>query len=104
MESDIIAAIVGILGAGAAYIKAHAENTEIVKSRESTKVERNSRIASLETTVENLKSQLEAGNNRFDRIEKELKETNGLLRELLGMFKMTVPPVKTLDELVKRDV
>lgn len=54
-------------------------------------------------TVDNLKSQLEAGNNRFDRIEKELKETNGLLRELLGMFKMTVPPVKTLDELVKRE-
>ena len=103
MEPDLIAAIVGILGAGAAYIKAHAENTEIVKSRESTKVERDSRIASLETTVENLKSQLEAGNTRFDRIEKELKETNGLLRELLGMFKMTVPPVKTFDKLVKRD-
>ena len=103
MEPDLISAIVGILGAGAAYIKAHAENTEIVKSRESTKIERDSRIASLETTVEHLKSQLEAGNTRFDRIEKELKETNGLLRELLGMFKMIVPPVKTFDELVKRE-
>lgn len=30
---------------------------------------------------------LAEGNDRFDRIERELKETNGLLRELVGMFK-----------------
>ena len=103
MDAEIVGAIVGILGAGAAYIKAHAENTEIVKSRESTKVERDSRIAALETTVENLKSQLEAGNNRFDRIEKELKETNGLLRELIGMFKGSHSAVRTFDDVVRRE-
>lgn len=31
----------------------------------------------------------EEGNDRFARFEKELKETNGMLRELIGMFKMT---------------
>ena len=103
MEPDLIAAIVGILGAGAAYIKAHAENTEIVKSRESTKVERDSRIALLEAKVSEMDKRLEEGNDRFERFEKELKETNGMLRELIGMFKGSHSAVRTFDDVVRRE-
>ena len=40
-------------------------------------------------TEDIIKFENNAGNERFDRIERELKETNGLLRELVGMFKAT---------------
>ena len=70
-------------------LKAHSESTDIVRSREATKHERDTRIALLEQKVEEHEKMMANGNDRFDRIERELKETNGLLRELLGMFKMT---------------
>ena len=50
-------------------------------------VERDTRIALLEQKVAEHDKMLAEGNDRFDRIERELKETNGLLRELVGMFK-----------------
>lgn len=89
MTPELIASIVAVLGALTAYLKAHSESADIVRSREATKQERDTRIALLETKVVELEHRLDAGSDRFDRIEKELKETNGLLRELLGMFKMT---------------
>ena len=103
MDAEIVGAIVGILGAGAAYIKAHAENTEIVKSRESTKVERDTRIALLEAKVSEMDKRLEEGNDRFERFEKELKETNGMLRELIGMLKGSHSAVRTFDDVVRRE-
>ena len=89
MTPELIASIVAVLGALTAYLKAHSESTDIVRSREATKHERDTRIALLEQKVEEHEKMMANGNDRFDRIERELKETNGLLRELLGMFKMT---------------
>lgn len=40
--------------------------------------------------VKELEKRLNEGSSRFERIEKELKENNGMLRELIGMFKMSM--------------
>ena len=61
----------------------------IAKAREVTKIERDTKIAILEEKCSEMQKRLDEGNDRFDRFEKELKETNGMLRELIGMFKMT---------------
>lgn len=58
--------------------------------------------------VKDLEKRMQDGNSRFDRIERELKETNGLLRELLGMFRVSnhgaaVQPVRTYQDVVDRE-
>lgn len=58
--------------------------------------------------VKDLEKRMQDGNSRFDRIERELKETNGLLRELLGMFRVSNPgaamqPVRTFQDVVDRE-
>lgn len=58
--------------------------------------------------VKDLEKRMQDGNSRFDRIERELKETNGLLRELLGMFRVSNPgaamrPVRTYQDVVDRE-
>ena len=73
MDNELIAAIVAVLLAAAGWLK----------------MERDTKIALLEQKVAEHDKMMENGNERFDRIERELKETNGLLREMLGMFKMT---------------
>lgn len=61
----------------------------IAKAREVTKIERDTEIAILKEKCSEMLKWREEGNDRFARFEKELKETNGMLRELIGMFKMT---------------
>lgn len=99
----LISTVISFLVAATGWLKSHTEVLSVKRDREATKVERDSRISVLETKVNELEHRLDAGNERFDRIEKELKETNGMLRELLGMFKMTVPPIKTFDDVVRRE-
>lgn len=58
--------------------------------------------------VKDLEKRMQDGNSRFDRIERELKETNGLLRELLGMFRVSNPgaamqPVRSFKDVVDRE-
>ena len=52
MTPELIASIVAVLGALTAYLKAHSESADIVRSREATKQERDTRIALLETKVD----------------------------------------------------
>ena len=40
--------------------------------------------------IKDLEKRMKEGDERFERVEKELKENNGLLRELVGMFKMSM--------------
>ena len=89
MEEKLITALVAFLLAGAAWFKSHSEVEGVKKDREATKMERDTKIALLEQKVAEHDKMMENGNERFDRIERELKETNGLLRELVGMFKAT---------------
>lgn len=58
--------------------------------------------------VKDLEKRMQDGNSRFDRIESELKETNGLLRELLGMFRVSnlgaaMQPVRTYQDVMDRE-
>ena len=89
MQEELIRAIIEVLVALAIFLKGRSDVASVRKEREVTKQERDTRIALLEQKVTEHDKMMENGNDRFDRIERELKETNGLLRELLGMFKMT---------------
>lgn len=87
MNEQLMAAIIAFLVAAAGWFKSHTEVNEVKRDRESTKVERDTKIALLESKVIDMEKRLDEGNDRFERFEKELKETNGMLRELIGMFK-----------------
>lgn len=89
MNDQLLAAIIAVLVAAAGWLKSHTEVNAVKRDRESTKVERDTRIAILESKVSEMDRRLEEGNDRFERFERELKETNGMLRELIGMFKMS---------------
>ena len=89
MQEELIRAIIEVLVALAIFLKGRSDVASVRKEREVTTQERDTRIALLEQKVTEHDKMMENGNERFDRIERELKETNGLLRELLGMFKMT---------------
>lgn len=58
--------------------------------------------------VKDLERRLNDGNNRFASIEQELKDTNNMLRDLLGQFKMLtinmgLQPIKTFKDVVDRE-
>lgn len=89
MNEQLLAAIIAVLVAAAGWLKSHTEVNAVKRDRENTKVERDTRIAILESKVAEMDKRLEEGNDRFERFERELKETNGMLRELIGMFKMS---------------
>lgn len=95
IDVGTIAAAVGtFLGSYKVASKAKSEAKDakdraeaIAKDREVTKIERDTKIALLEAKCSEMEKRLNEGNDRFERFEKELKETNGMLRELIGMFK-----------------
>lgn len=89
MDDQLLAAVIAVLVAAAGWLKSHTEVNAVKRDRENTKVERDTRIAILESKVAEMDKRLEEGNDRFERFERELKETNGMLRELIGMFKMS---------------
>ena len=71
--------------------KAEDQARSIVADREQTKQERDREIENLKTEVKVLqhenkevRERLSEGNSHFVRLESEVKETNGLLREIIG--------------------
>lgn len=58
--------------------------------------------------VKDLERRLNDGNSRFASIEQELKDTNNMLRDLLGQFKMLtinmgMQPARTFKDVVDRE-
>lgn len=84
MDAVLVNAIVAVLVAAAGWLKSHTEVNAVKRDRESTKVERDTKIALLESKVSDLEKRLEDGSSRFDRIEDELKSTNKTLSEIVG--------------------
>ena len=84
MDEQLMAAIIAVLVAAAGWLKSHTEVNAVKRDRESTKVERDTKIALLESKVSDLEKRLEDGSSRFDRIEDELKSTNKTLSEIVG--------------------
>lgn len=106
METEqLVTVIIAFLVAATGWLKSHTEVKAVQRDRETTKIERDTRIALLEAKVSEMDKRLEEGNDRFERFEKELKETNGMLRELIGMFKgsHSIAPVRTFDDVVRRE-
>ena len=71
--------------------KAEDQARSIVADRAQTKQERDREIENLKTEVKVLqhenkevRERLSEGNSHFVRLESEVKETNGLLREIIG--------------------
>lgn len=74
--------------------KAEDQARSIVADREQTKQERDREIENLKTEVKLLqhenkevRERLSEGNGHFVRLEGEVKETNGLLREIIGALR-----------------
>lgn len=96
----------GAMGTGAAAFikafrsdsnakKANAEIDAINKARENTALARDAQAQEMRTEIEVLKKtvsnhekQLADGTHEFESIRSELKEQNGLLREILGALKI----------------
>lgn len=87
MTPELIAAIVALLGALTAFLKSNADKNRIQEQRAESRKGYDERFALLEEKIKNFEKRLDEGNDRFERFEKELRETNGLLRELIGMLK-----------------
>lgn len=75
--------------------KANAEIDAINRDRENTALARDAQAQEMKTEIEVLKKvvtdhekQLADGTHEFESIRSELKEQNGLLREILGALKI----------------
>ena len=75
--------------------KANAEIDAINRDRENTALARDAQAQEMKTEIEVLKKivsnhekQLADGTHEFESIRSELKEQNGLLREILGAIKI----------------
>lgn len=76
MDNELIAAIVAVMLAVAGWIKSHSEVNTVKKEREATKAERDTKIALLEQECKFLKGRLDDGQDRFDKIDVEIKSMN----------------------------
>lgn len=90
-----LAGFVGSMGTAIASVlkakQADRRSSEIEIAREQSKKERDREIESLKSEVKLLlhenketRERLNEGNSHFVRLESEAKETNGLLREIIG--------------------
>ena len=90
-----LAGFVGSMGTAIASVlkakQADRRSSEIEIAREQSKKERDREIESLKSEVKLLqhenretRERLNEGNNHFVQLEREVKETNGLLREIIG--------------------
>ena len=96
--AGVITGITGLVKAFKSTSEAKAAKADvaaIVEAREKTAEQRNAEVEKLNTEIEVLKNEvsnhdrrLREGSERFDNLEDELKETNGLLREILGALKI----------------
>lgn len=74
--------------------KAEAHAKAIESDREATKIDRDkefqamrTKIAVMEAKCGEMTKRLDEGNTHFKELEKEMKDNNGLLRELLGALR-----------------
>ena len=90
-----LAGFVGSMGTAIASVlkakQADRRSSEIEVAREQSKKNRDREIESLKSEVKLLqhenretRERLNEGNTHFVRLESEVKETNGLLREIIG--------------------
>ena len=90
-----VAGFVGSMGTAIASVlkakQADRRSSEIEVAREQSKKDRDREIESLKSEVKLLqhenkevRERLSEGNSHFVRLESEVKETNGLLREIIG--------------------
>lgn len=90
-----LAGFVGAMGTAIASVlkakQADRRSSEIEVAREQSKKDRDREIESLKSEVKLLqhenretRERLNEGNTHFVRLESEVKETNGLLREIIG--------------------
>ena len=90
-----LAGFVGSMGTAIASVlkakQADRRSSEIEIAREQSKKDRDREIESLKSEVKLLqhenretRERLNEGNTHFVRLESEVKETNGLLREIIG--------------------
>ncbi len=90
-----LAGFVGSMGTAIASVlkarQADRRSSEIEVAREQSKKDRDREIESLKSEVKLLqhenretRERLNEGNSHFVRLESEVKETNGLLREIIG--------------------
>lgn len=87
MSAELIASIVALLGAVTAFIKSHTDKNSIQEARAESRKSYDERFSLLELRVDNAEKRLEEGNDKFAAFERELRETNGMLRELIGLLK-----------------
>lgn len=90
-----ITALVKALKSSDILKKANSEIEAINRAREETAIARDAQAQELKTEMEVLKNvvanhgkQLADGTHEFESIRSELKEQNGLLREILGALKI----------------
>ena len=90
-----ITALVKALKSSDILKKANSEIEAINRARENTALARDAQAQELKTEIEVLKKivsnhekQLADGTHEFESIRSELKEQNGLLREILGALKI----------------
>ncbi len=90
-----IAGLIKALGSIKEAKAAKAEAEAIVEARKATKAERDNQVEQLNTEIQVLKNEvgnhdrrLQEGTEKFAALEGEIKETNGLLREILGALKI----------------
>ena len=76
MEEKLIEAVIGLIVALTIYIKARSEVNEVKADREKTKAERDTKIALLEQECKFLRGRLDEGQERFDKIDVEIKDMN----------------------------
>ena len=96
--AGLITGITGLVKALASLKEARAAKAEaenIVKARKQTAEQRDNQVEQLNTKIEVLKNEvknhnrrLNEGTEKFAALEGEIKETNGLLREILGALKI----------------
>lgn len=90
-----LAGFVGSMGTAVASVlkakQADRRSSEIEVAREQSKKDRDREIEALKSEVKLLqhenkevRERLSEGNGHFVRLESEVKETNGLLREIIG--------------------
>ena len=90
-----LAGFVGSMGTAIASVlkakQADRRSSEIEVAREQSKKDRDREIESLKSEVKlfqhenrETRERLNEGNTHFVRLESEVKETNGLLREIIG--------------------
>lgn len=93
-----LAGFVGSMGTAIASVlkakQADLRSSEIEIAREQSKKDRDREIESLKSEVKLLqhenretRERLNEGNTHFVRLESEVKETNGLLREIIGALR-----------------